>query len=420
MHLYDLPLIFIFIGLALYTVLGGADFGAGIWQLLARGSERVRDRAHHAMAPVWEANHVWIVFVLTVAWTAYPQAFASIASTLSVALFIAALGIILRGAAYALRSGASTARELRRVDLLFAVSSVITPFALGAAVGGIASRRVPVGNAAGDLSSSWTGPTSILIGALAVVVSAYLAAVYLSADSARLGDRDLESYFRVRALASGLLAGAIAVGGLFVVRSDARPLFDGLVSGGGLVALIASVVGGVATLTLVWRRRYEPARVTAGLAVAAMVAGCALAQKPLLLPGLTVQQAAAPHDTLVAVTIAVLAGAVVLLPSLGLLFGLYLSGRFDRELPDEPRPAARAVFAASRAGLLTRLALAALIAGFGFLTVADAGWAHAIGVVALFAFIGLGFLAIVPREVADQSSATPSAPRRPPASPGGS
>src|SRR5689334_4781853 len=154
MHLYDLPLIFALIGLALYIVLGGADFGAGIWQLLSGGgprAERVRTQAHRAMAPVWEANHVWIIFVLTVTWTAYPEAFASVASTLAVPLFIAALGIIMRGAAYALRSGAAGHRELRRIDLLFAVSSVITPFALGAAVGGVASRRVPVGNAAGDL-----------------------------------------------------------------------------------------------------------------------------------------------------------------------------------------------------------------------------------------------------------------------------
>src|SRR3954463_3787284 len=173
MHLYDVPMCFVLAGIAIYTVLGGADFGAGLWQLLAGGGERgerVRDRAHDALAPVWEANHVWILFVLTVSWTAYPDAFASIASTLYVPLFIAALGIIMRGAAYALRSGARTAGELRRVDLLFAVSSVITPFALGAAVGGIASRRVPVGNAAGDLFSSWINPTSILIGAMAVVV----------------------------------------------------------------------------------------------------------------------------------------------------------------------------------------------------------------------------------------------------------
>jgi cytochrome d ubiquinol oxidase subunit II len=404
-HLYDIPLIFILVGLALYTVLGGADFGAGIWQLLAGtgpDSQRIRDQTHHAMGPVWEANHVWILFVITVSWTAYPVAFGSIFSTLSAALFIAGLGIIFRGAAYGLRSGASSPREYRVIDMLFAVSSVITPFALGAAVGGIASRRVPVGNAAGDMFSSWLNPTSIVVGALAVVMSAYIAAVYLSADAVRLGERDIEEYFRSRALVTGVVAGAIATAGLFVGRSDARPLYDGIVSGGGLAALIVSALGGVATLGLVWVRRYEPARFSAGVAVSAIIAGWALAQEPVLLPGLTVQQAAAPHDTLVAVTIAVLAGAVILLPSLALLFGLYLRGRFDRELPEAavaPRPSGREVLAALRPGLLLRLAVAAFIAGFGFLTVAESAWAHAIGVFALAGFIVLGFLALVPGDV---------------------
>ena len=161
MHFYELPLLFALIGLALYTVLAGADFGAGFWQLAAgRGprGERLRDHAHHAMAPVWEANHVWLIFVLTVVWTAYPEAFGSIASTLSVPLFIAAVGIILRGAAYALRSGATSSREVRLIDTASGVSSILTPFALGAAIGAIASRRVPVGNAAGDLFSSWLIP----------------------------------------------------------------------------------------------------------------------------------------------------------------------------------------------------------------------------------------------------------------------
>ena len=129
------------------------------------------------MGPVWEANHVWLIFVLTVFWTSYPRAFSSIASTLGVPLFIAALGIILRGAAYALRAGASGARESGVIDTIFSVSSVLTPFALGAAIGAIATDRVPVGNASGQLFSSWLNPISIFIGALAVANCAYLAAV---------------------------------------------------------------------------------------------------------------------------------------------------------------------------------------------------------------------------------------------------
>jgi cytochrome d ubiquinol oxidase subunit II len=323
-----------------------------------------------------------------------------------VALFLAGIGIILRGAAYALRPGASTPHELRRIDTLFALSSIFTPFALGAAVGGIASRRVPVGNAAGDLISSWLNPTSILIGVLAVVLSAYMAAVYLAADAHRIGDGGLERYFRVRALATGVVAGAIALAGLAVLHSDARPLYDGLVSGAGLAAVIVSAVAGLATIVFVWRRRYELSRYSAGAAVAAVVAGWALAQEPVLLPGLTVQQAASPHDTLVAVTVAVLAGAVILLPSLGLLFSLVLRGRFDSAPADAPSPPPRAradvgeVLRASRAGLLARVAGACLIAGIGFLNVADAGWAHTVGVFALFGFIVLGFVALVPRLLA--------------------
>ena len=138
------------------------------------------------MGPVWEANHVWLIFVLVVCWTAYPVAFGSIASTLAVPLFIAAIGIILRGTAYALRSG--TARELasaRPIDGVFAISSILTPFALGTVVGAIASGRVPVGNAAGDLVTSWLNPTSLVSATLAVAGVAYIAAVYLAADAAR-------------------------------------------------------------------------------------------------------------------------------------------------------------------------------------------------------------------------------------------
>ncbi len=433
MHLYEIPLIFVLAGLVLYTVLGGADFGAGFWQLTAGGSERgerIRDHAHHSMATVWEANHVWLIFVLTVFWTAYPVAFGSIASTLCVALFIAGVGIIFRGAAYALRAGTTSPREVRTVDTVSALSSILTPFALGAAVGGIASRRVPVGNATGNLITSWLNPTSILIGVLAVATSAYLAAVYLAADAARLGEADLEQRFRTRALGAGLAAGAIAVGGVVVLHSDAHPLYNQLLDGDGLPALIVSALAGLGTLGLVWRRRFESARYTAALAVAAIIAGWALAQQPSLLPGLTVKQAAAPHDTLVAVIVAVLAGGAILFPSLGLLYKLTLSGRLDHEEHEEKRAASHAheeerpggraeqpggrvqidpvkamLSASTKSGLLVRLAAACLISGVGFLTFAEPGWAHLIGVVSLLAFISIGFVAAAPGEMAEQSAA---------------
>jgi cytochrome d ubiquinol oxidase subunit II len=396
-HLYALPLIFALAGLAFYAVLAGADFGAGFWELTAgrgEGADQIRDHAHAGMAPVWEANHVWLIFVLTVVWTSYPAAFGSIASTLSIPLFVAGIGIVLRGGAYAMRSGTASKRERRAVDMLFSVSSILTPFALGTAIGGIASQRVPVGNASGDLVRSWLNPTSITIGVLAVTAAAYTAAVFLSADAARRGERDLAERFRLRAFDAGLAAGAVATAGIVVLHFDAERLFRRLVQGPGLVALVASLAAGVATLALVWRRRYEPARYTSALAVTATIAGWALAQQPLFLPGLTIKDAAAPHDTQVAVVVAVLGGAVILFPSLALLFRLTLAGRLDHADGDTPHISR----SEGRTRSTTRLALACLIAGIGFLTIATSGWAHALGVTCLLAFVAFGYRSALPAD----------------------
>jgi cytochrome d ubiquinol oxidase subunit II len=356
------------------------------------------------MAPVWEANHVWLIFVLTIVWTAYPTAFGSIASTLSIPLFIAAVGIIFRGVAYALRAGATGPRELGAIDTVFSISSVLTPFALGTAVGSIASGRVPVGNAAGSQFSSWLNPTSLLVGVLAVTTAAYLAAVFLCADATRLGDQALEEQFRRRALGAGIVAGIIAVAGLGVIAGDADRIFRRLTSGAGLAGLLVSLVAGVATLALVWRRRYELSRYGAAVAVAAIIAGWALAQSPLFLPGLTIEAAAAPRTTLIALTVAVLGGAVILFPSLALLFRLFLGGRLAEGGEGvDLRPSPRMV-QVSRQGFLGRTALACLIGGIGLLTAAEAAWAHAFGIVSLFAFVAVGFPVALPPHVIPQAS----------------
>jgi cytochrome d ubiquinol oxidase subunit II len=405
MHLYEVPLWFALVGLALYTVLGGADFGAGFWQLVAgkgKQADEVRDEAHHAMGPVWEANHVWLIFVLTVVWTAYPAAFGSIASTLSIPLFIAGIGIVLRGGAYALRAGTRTAGEQRRVDTVFSLSSILTPFALGTVIGAIASQRVHVGNPGGSLVTSWLNPTSIVIGVLAVASGAYTSAVFLSGDAERQGDHALADRFRVRALGAGVAAGAVAFAGLIVLHFDAERLFRRLTQGVGLPALIVSVLAGLATLALVWRRRYEPARYLAAVAVAATIAGWAVAQHPVFLPGLTVHQAAAGHDTLVAVVVAVLVGALLLFPSLALLFRLTLGGELrdsEKSLGEAPVGSRRRAHASVRFD--ARLSVAFFVAGIGFLTVAHAGWAHAIGVACFFGFILSGFRAALPPEIVD-------------------
>jgi cytochrome bd ubiquinol oxidase subunit II len=383
---------FILAGLAAYTVLAGADFGAGLWTLLDRPGRAsptaIRDHCRHALGPVWEANHVWLVFVLVVCWTAFPVAFGSIMSTLSVPLFVAAVGIILRGASYALRGQLVDAPGRRRIEALFAASSILTPFALGTVVGGIASGRVPVGNAAGNLVTSWLNPTSIMVGALAVATGAYLAAVYLAADARRLGKRDLELDFRTRALVVGVCAGALALGGLAVVRVDAPALFTGLTHDGGAVMVALSIVAGLTTLVLVWLNHFGAARASAALAVAAIVAGWGLAQRPIFLPpGLTVEQAAASRSTLLATIIAVAVGALVLVPSLILLFLLYLRGHLG------PAPATTGPSISERATAATRprqlllaaFALATLLVGLALTLIASPGWILGIGVVCLVA-----------------------------------
>jgi cytochrome d ubiquinol oxidase subunit II len=325
----------VLLGITAYALLGGADFGAGLWDLTAGGDRRggaVRGMIQHSMSPVWEANHVWLIFILVIAWTAFPVAFGSAFSTLSVPLFLAALGIIARGGAFALRGQAATIAEARTLGAIFAVSSVLTPYFLGAALGGIASGRVPVGNVAGDMVDSWINPTSAATGILAVLTGAYMAAVYLAADSVRAGQPELAEAFRRRALGAGVVAGAASLLSLLVLRSDARALFDGLTSGGGLAAVIVSALAGIVTLALIRSRRYELSRATAAVAVASLMVGWAVAQNPYLLPGqLTLDEAAADDSVLVALVLSVAAGFVVLVPSLVYLYRLVLAGRLGHE-----------------------------------------------------------------------------------------
>jgi cytochrome d ubiquinol oxidase subunit II len=331
----ELCLALIIAGLTAYAVLGGADFGAGFWDLTAGGAERggrVRGMVQRSMGPVWEANHVWLIFVLVVLWTCFPTAFGSITSTLYVPLFIATVGIIFRGTAFALRGQAATLNEARVLGGLFALSSVMVPFCMGAALGAVGSGRVPIGNAAGEPLSSWLNPTGILVGSLSVLTGAYLAAVFMAGDSARGGLADLERAFRARALASGVAAGVVAIGGLFVLREDARDLYDGLTSAPGVIFVVASALAGVITLVLVWRRSFERARYTAAAAVGSITVGWAFAQSPYLLPNrLSLEQAAAGDTTLIAVLVSVAVGLALVVPSLYLLFSLVLKGRLDQE-----------------------------------------------------------------------------------------
>ncbi len=321
----DAVAVVLWVGVTLYAVFGGADFGAGMWSLLAGDGERgqrARALVDWAIGPVWEANHVWLIFVLVVLWTGFSVAFESVMSTLFIPLSLAALGIVLRGSGFAFHKLARQIRYRRLAERLFGLFSLLTPFFMGAVVGAIASGRVPVGNAAGDAVTSWLNVVSLLTGALFVATGAYLSAVFLVSDARRAGDSDLERYFATRALVAAVVAGAIAVAGIFAFRADARYIYDGLV-GDALPLVIASALFGIAVLVLLWRGERRGARPLAVGAVVAVIWGWGVAQYPYLLPQtLTIKEGAASSATLTGVLITFGVAVVVVLPALGFLYTL--------------------------------------------------------------------------------------------------
>jgi len=321
----DAVAVVLWIGATLYAVFAGADFGAGFWSLLAGGGDRgrrPRDLIDWAIGPVWEANHVWLIFMLVVLWTGFSSAFEAIFSTLFVPLSLAALGIVLRGSGFAFHHTARRAGGRALAATVFGLASVLTPFFMGTVLGAIAGGRVPVGNAVGDPGTSWLNPLSLVIGALFVATSAYLAAVFLISDARRAGAPDLERYFATRALVAALVTGALAVVGLVVLRSEAEFVFDGL-KGDALPLVILSFACGIAVLVLLRRNARRGARVLAAGAVASVIWAWAVAQHPYLLPEtLTIDDAAAPSTTLDTLLIVFGVAVVVVLPALGLLFTL--------------------------------------------------------------------------------------------------
>lgn len=328
----DLVAFVLFGSIVCYAVMGGTDFGAGFWDLTAGGSERgERRRAliDDAMGPVWEANHVWLVFSLIVLWTAFSEAFASIMLTLFVPITLAALGIVLRGSGFAFRKVVSGPALKRFFGIVFATSSVIVPFFLGATAGGIASGRVPPGGTAGDPWDSWLNATSLVGGLLAVAACIYLSAVWLGANARRLDEPDLVSDFRRRAIVAAIAVGVVEAVGLIVTREDSAYLWSNL-TGGALPLIVLSAVIGIGAIVMLVRGSTVMARVLAVGAVSALVWSWGVAQFPYLLPtSLTLDAAAAPSGTLWAVLVVAVLVLVICVPSLVMLYALEKRGLLE-------------------------------------------------------------------------------------------
>ena len=292
----------LWVGATFYALFGGADFGAGFWDLIAGGAERgeqPRALIQRSLTPVWEANHVWLIFILVVLWTAFPPAFSAVMTTLYVPIALAALGIVLRGSGFAFRKSIVRLSGRRAAGAIFAISSLLTPFFMGAVVGAVASGNVPAdGN--GAPFSSWLEPLPLLTGAMFVASGAYLSAVFLIGDARRAGDEELAGYFARRALAAAAVAGVAAAFGLIELHAEARYIFDRLTDQGLPLVILSALcgVGVFALLLAVVRGRIAHSqylRPLAGGAVIAVIWGWGVAQFPYLLPtSLKITEAAAP------------------------------------------------------------------------------------------------------------------------------
>ncbi|WP_117213744.1 cytochrome d ubiquinol oxidase subunit II [Allorhizocola rhizosphaerae] len=331
MTLVEIVLALLWTGLTAYALLGGADFGGGFWDLFAGSAARgraTRKLIEHSLGPIWEANHVWLIYAVVLLWTAFPPVFAAITSSLYIPLTLAALGIIGRGAAFAFRKVSAQLWQQRLFGAVFAFSSVVTPFFFGACAGAIASGRVPPGVGQADPMRVWLNPTSAACGVLAVGIAAYLAAVYLTRDAQRQAEPGLAETFALRARVAGVIVGGLAVAGLLVLRWDAPALFRALTSGPGSPLAAVSVIAGLVSLVLLHRRAYLAVRVTAALAVAALLWAWAAGQYPYLLPDTTAAEVSATGPVLTAMVSVLGVGALILAPSMWWLFAL-----FQRDLP---------------------------------------------------------------------------------------
>jgi cytochrome d ubiquinol oxidase subunit II len=320
----DVCAVILWAGVTLYAIFGGADFGAGVWDLLAGRAERgdrVRDQIDRSIGPVWEANHVWLIFVLVVLWTAFPTAFSAIMTTLYIPLALAALGIVLRGSGFAFRHALPGSAQ-GPATRIFGVASLLTPFFMGTVVGAIASGEVPAAGD-GDPTASWTGFLPLVTGALFVVVAAYTAAIFLVRDSGAAGDEELRDYFARRALIIAVLAGAGAVIGVIALHRDARFVYDGLTSWPGIALVVLSGICGSAALGLLVIGRSRGLRVAAVGAGVTMIWGYFAAAFPYILPtSLSISDAAGSSGSLTSVIVVFIAAAVLVIPSLVLLYTL--------------------------------------------------------------------------------------------------
>ncbi|MBI3074437.1 MAG: cytochrome d ubiquinol oxidase subunit II [Deltaproteobacteria bacterium] len=319
--------------LVIYALTGGADFGGGVWDLLATGPRARAQRRliESALGPIWEANHVWLILVVVILFTAFPLAFSAATTALHIPLTALLVGIVLRGSAFVFRAyGSHTDDAQRSWGRVFAVASVASPVFLGVTLGAVSSGALRVG-ADGvptcGFFDAWLAPFPFAVGFFALSLFAFLAAVYLANET---DDADLQADFRARALWAGGVVALAAVMALVLWPSDATRSMGALLrdSSWAIAVVVAACVSGAGAVWALTRGRFQWARGFAALEVALVLVGWGLTQQPFLIaPDVSIARAAAPPDTLKWVLIALATGTVVLVPSFVWLFRVFKSKR---------------------------------------------------------------------------------------------
>ncbi|MBT1071418.1 cytochrome d ubiquinol oxidase subunit II [Pelotalea chapellei] len=318
------------LGLIMYAVFAGADFGGGIWTALATGprARQQRESLFHAIGPVWETNHVWLIFVVVILFTAFPKGFAAIFTALLVPLVIALIGINLRGAAFAFRHfGMQTGRDVPLIARTFEISSILTPFALGVVVTATATGTISAGTLAAGFP--WLNPFTLVGGITGIAICGYLTPIYMTVRTRG----DLREDFRRYGMIAGFVLALLTTAEVPLARIYAPLFAERLLSTWAVFVVAMAVVAGTTTEVLLWQRRYLPAQISAAGAASLTITGFWAAMYPDLLIGqLSLAQAVAPHATLAAVFAVFPFGIIILAPSLLLLYRVF-RGQPNPELP---------------------------------------------------------------------------------------
>jgi cytochrome d ubiquinol oxidase subunit II len=316
-----------------YVLLGGADYGGGVWDLLANGPRRQEQREliSNAITPVWEANHVWLVLVVVLLFAGFPAAFAAITTALNIPLTVLVIGIVMRGSSFVFRAyHTDDYRTHRRWGLIFAIASTVTPICLGVVVGAISSGHVLVrdGISINGFLAPWLGTFPLVVGLFALSLFVFLAAVYLTVEAR---ERALQEDFRRKALVSGAIVAAMALGTFLAARTGAPQIYSGLLRP-SLVWIVqgATALYAIAAFVALLTRKYKVARIAAMLQVGLILWGWGMSQSPFFLQGdMTVSAAAAAPPVLWALIGATAAGLLVLFPSIGYLMQLFKANNED-------------------------------------------------------------------------------------------